>query len=61
MGYISLPTKDGLPTVEFKSELWIFAFLTVILLTSTLGYKKFWDRREKKEAIKREKLKRGEV
>jgi len=61
MDYISLPIKDGLPTVVLKSEMWIFAFLTILLLIITLGYREYWDHREKKKSDKHEKQKRGEV
>jgi len=61
MGYVELPVKDGHRTLVVKREMGIFVFLTVILLTITLGYRKYWDHREKKKAIKREKQNRGEV
>ncbi|KAI5844326.1 hypothetical protein BZA05DRAFT_174092 [Tricharina praecox] len=47
MGYIRLTkSKNGYLVPELDEEMWIFTFLTVILLVVTLSYRKFWERRQ---------------
>jgi hypothetical protein len=53
MGYITLPTKDGLPPIVFAREMRIFAILTIILLTITFGCRECWDSPKMRKVWKR--------
>ena len=48
--------------LELANEMWIFAFLTVVLLAVTMGYRKYWEHRQTTKLLKREdKKKRDNV